>query len=106
MKKVRRYGPKATWPPRRPARKSFEETVKPGNQVQIYYSDDDPHNRIIHVRAIVDDKVVIFASWDGKEYQYEIEHIKIARWKYQAGFYIFVRKTPSSMLPVITNAET
>jgi hypothetical protein len=74
--------------------------------VRVHYGENDPHNALIHIRAIVDKKYVIFARWEEGEWLYDLEHIRTMWWKYEAGFLNDAGKTSSRKLEKITDADT
>lgn len=49
--------------------------VKPGVKFRVFYQPDNPNNRTMHVRAIVDGQVVLRQWWPSKRrWNYTVEH--------------------------------
>ena len=55
----------------------LRELIKPGNSIQIYFNENNPNNRLIHIRAIVDERYVVFRTWSKhkQDWMYEIHPI-------------------------------
>lgn len=53
------------------------EPVKPGASLWIYYNEGNINNRKIHVRAIVDERQVVFRWWSPgrRRWVYKIEDV-------------------------------
>jgi hypothetical protein len=39
------------------------DLIKPGNAVKIFYNPGNINNRLIHIRAIVDDDEIVYRFW-------------------------------------------
>lgn len=52
------------------------EDIKVGNKISLFYSEDNINNKIIHIRAIIDDDYICFRTWSKKHrgWNYHIEH--------------------------------
>ena len=46
--------------------------IQPGNKVELFAGDDNPYNDIYHIRAIVDEQIVVYRTWSKAE----------QRWRY------------------------
>ena len=42
---------------------TFEEMIEPGRTIKIFYNKGNINNRTIHIRAIVDKGIVVYAYW-------------------------------------------
>lgn len=48
--------------------------VKPGATIRLFWGEGHPSNKLIHIRAIVDDEYVIYRWWSrSKGWLYKIE---------------------------------
>lgn len=52
---------------------TLDKILQPGVSFSIFHNEGNPHNQRVHVRAIVDDFLVVYRTW-GKRAQY---------WNYQ-----------------------
>jgi len=55
----------------------LDELIKPGSKLYIDYGEGNRNNRIIHIRAIVDEEWVVSRTWwkSKRRWHYVIEHI-------------------------------
>lgn len=54
------------------------EDLKPGKSFRIRYDNkNNVNNRVIHIRAIVDDEMIVFRQWSRRRQRwiYAIEHL-------------------------------
>lgn len=58
------------------------ELVKPDKKVRIFFNEGNPNNEIRHIRAIVDDWIIVYKVW-GKRKRRWFYHVE---WIY--GFYL------------------
>ena len=60
----------------------LEDMLQPGKSVRVFYNENNPNNKIKHIRAIVDGEYIVFRVWgeNKKQWFYCIE------WVY--GFYL------------------
>ena len=42
---------------------TLEEIIQPGHAVRVFYNPGNINNRLIHIRAIVDEDQVVFRWW-------------------------------------------
>ena len=55
----------------------LDELIKPGSKLYIDYGEGNRNNRLIHIRAIVDDEWVVSRRWlkHKRRWHYEVEDI-------------------------------
>ena len=55
--------------------KTLKEMLVSGNKIRIYYNEGNPNNRLIHIRAIVDEAYIVFCVWSRRRgyYMYQVE---------------------------------
>lgn len=53
-------------------KESLNELLAPGNKLKIYIGENNPNNKTVHIRAIVDESIVVYRvwrkSWQGWDY--------------------------------------
>ena len=65
----------------------LDKLIQPGSKLYIDYGKGRIHNRIIHIRAIVDDEWVVSRTWwkSKREWHYDIDHIMRFEMMQEAG---------------------
>jgi hypothetical protein len=65
----------------------LKELVKLGARLYIFYSDGNINNRIVHIRAIVDDEWIVWRIWSRKRrrWLYHVGHISRFEYLYEQG---------------------
>ena len=42
----------------------FERDIRAGNTIRIYHNKKNPNNKLMHIRAIIDDDQVVYRVWN------------------------------------------
>lgn len=77
--------------------KSGEEStalgyIKPGAVIRKFIAENNPHNGLLHIRAIVDEDQVIYWEWTRRRgRQYRIGWIEVFYEWHELGWLTFVR---------------
>lgn len=54
----------------------LREILQPGNTVRIVHGLKNPNNRLVHIRAVVDEDYIVYSWWNiGRGWQYKLESI-------------------------------
>ena len=53
------------------------DNLRPGKSIRLYYHKGHPYNKLMHIRAIIDEDYVVFKFWtrSRKCWVYRIEHL-------------------------------
>ena len=56
---------------------NIQDDSKEGKSFRIFYGKDNVNNRIVHIRAIVDDEMIVFRWWSRQKqgWIYEVQHL-------------------------------
>jgi len=54
---------------------SLKDLLQPGKKLRIFYNENNINNRIVHIRAVVDDEYIVFKTWSQRQqrWSYQIE---------------------------------
>ena len=65
----------------------LDKLIQPGSKLYIDYGEGNRNNRLIHIRAIVDDEWVVSRTWwkSKREWHYDIDHIMRFEMMQEAG---------------------
>lgn len=55
----------------------LQDIIKPGNTVRIFYGQEHKKTELLHIRAIVDDGMVVVRVWSqrNRNWRYRVEDI-------------------------------
>ena len=61
--------------------------LAPGQKYLIDYGPDNPNTLVIHIRAILDDGMIVFKAWQKhkRRWQYEVENLYYFKLLYEQG---------------------
>ena len=64
----------------------INKLIIPGNKIRVYYSDkkDIEYSEVCHIRAIVDDFMVVYWTW--------LNRAKRRRWQVESKYYFEIRE--------------
>lgn len=48
----------------------LKNMIKPGNEIEMYFNEGSINNKIIEIRGIVDDKYIVYKSYNNKNKKY------------------------------------
>ena len=64
--------------------------LKPGVTCRLFFEKDNPHNRKLHIRAIIDDEQVVYKVWNKERWRWDyfVESLNTFRYRHQLNQYI------------------
>lgn len=53
-----------------------DELLQPGKKIRLHYSDGNVNNKVLEVRAVVDEDYIVVRTWreTRKDHRYYVEH--------------------------------
>ena len=71
----------------------LNRALQPGKKIRVWYTKDNPNNRLLHIRAVVDEDWIVFKEWwySKKRWHYEVKH----------KYYFEIRNRDNNLLEVI-----
>lgn len=61
--------------PRKKKYSTLPELLTTGTKLRLYYNPGNINNRIMHIRARVDDNYIVSRTWARGRWSYEINHV-------------------------------
>lgn len=74
--------------------KPLIDMLVPGAVIKLDYGENNPNNKTMHVRAIVDDDMIVYRVWSQSKqiWRYHVEGVYFFTLGYSKDYLKFVRK--------------
>lgn len=63
--------------------RTLDEMLQPGKKIKVFYNENNRNNAIWHIRAIVDNKCVVYRVWNGKSWLYHVNSMHTFEFMYE-----------------------